>query len=264
MEFRELVKDSYYHDKTGMLLKGDCLEWMAKFPDKSVDMILADLPYGTTQCKWDTIIPFDKLWLQYERIIKKNGAIILTASQPFTSTLIVSNLKMFKYCLVWEKTKAGNFIQARNMPLKLHEDICVFSDGVVIHKGQSVKRMTYNPQGVTKVDKEWHRPSVYDSEHSYKRPSHKTERKITEENFPGTILKFNSVHNPPHPTQKPVPLFEYLIETYSNEGETILDNTAGSCTTAIACKNTNRKWICIEKEEKYCEISKKRLLEWIE
>ena len=241
------------------LLQGDCLEKMKDIPDGSIDMILCDLPYGTTACKWDTVIPFEPLWEQYKRIIKDNGAIVLTASQPFTSALVMSNIKMFKYGLVWQKTKAGNFIQAKNMPLKLHEDICVFSSGVVIHKGQSIKRMIYNPQGVTEVDKDWHRPEVYESEHNFKRPSHKTERKITQEGFPGSILTFGSVHNPPHPTQKPVALFEYLIKTYTNEGDLVLDNCAGSGTTGVACKNLNRNYILIEKEPEYIKIINERL-----
>ncbi len=246
------------------IICGDCLEVMKELPDKSIDMVLCDLPYGTTMCKWDAVIPFEPLWGQYKRIIKDNGAIVLTATQPFTTKLINSNFDWFKYCLVWEKTKAGNFIQAKNMPLKLHEDICVFSNGVVIHKGQSKKRMTYNPQNVKQVDKIWQRPQTYDSEHQFKRPSHKTKRKITQEGYPGSVLKFNSVHNPPHPTQKPVALFEYLVKTYTNPGEVVLDNCAGSCTTAIACLNTDRDYICIEKEPKYCDIGRERVEKWHE
>lgn len=245
----------------------DCLEGMNLIDDKSIDLIITDLPYGTSKCSWDSIISLDKLWIEYKRILKDYRAIVLTATQPFTTTLINSNLEWFKYCWVWEKTKAGNFIQAKNMPLKLHEDICVFSNGVVIHKGQSKKRMIYNPQGVKEVDKDWHRPQVYDSEHKFKRPSHKTDRKITQEGFPGSVLKFNSVHNPPHPTQKPIRLFEYLINTYSNENEIILDNCIGSGTTAIAAINTNRKYIGFEwnKEEPeiYYNLAIKRIQEHI-
>jgi len=251
----------YYQDEYVKLYNEDTLEAMKKIPDKSIDMILCDLPYGTTKCSWDSIIPLDKIWAEYKRIIKDYRAIVLNASQPFTTTLISSNLEWYKYNYVWEKTKAGNFIQAKNMPLKLHEDICVFSNGVVIHKGQSKRRMIYNPQGVHEVDKEWHRPRVYDSEHNFKRPSHKTDRKITQEGFPSSILKFGSVHNPSHPTQKPVELCKFLINTYSNEGETILDNTCGSGTTLVAAKNLKRKCIGIEIEEKYCEIAKNRLIE---
>ncbi|MEH7714255.1 DNA-methyltransferase [Bacillus velezensis] len=241
----------------------DCLDGMKLILDKSIDMILCDLPYGTTKCKWDMIIPLELLWEQYKRIIKDNGVIVLTASQPFTTTLVSSNLEWFKYCWVWEKTKAANFIQAKNMPLKLHEDICVFSNGAVIHKGQSKRRMTYNPQGVKEVYKKWTRPRVYDSEHQFKRPSHKNSRNITQEGYPSSVLKFNSVHNPPHPTQKPVGLFEYLIKTYTNEGDTVLDNCMGSGTTAVACENLNREWIGFETESKYIEIANNRLRELI-
>ena len=247
----------YYQDSYATIYHGDCLEIMPQL--EPVDMILCDLPYGTTACKWDTIIPFEPLWVQYKRLIKDNGAIVLTASQPFTSVLVMSNIKMFKYEWIWEKTKAGNFIQAKNNPLKLHENVCIFSDGVVIHKGQSTKRMPYNPIGVRDVKKEWHRPQVYDSEHHYKRPSHSTDREITQECFPGSVIKIGSAHNPPHPTQKPVALFEYLIKTYTNEGDTVLDNCAGSGTTGVACQNTERKCIEIEKELKYVEIAVKRL-----
>jgi len=251
----------YYKDEYIKLFQGDCLQVMDKLIEKEVkfDMILADLPYGTSKCAWDSIIPLDRLWNYYRVIIKDYKAIVLTATQPFTTTLINSNINWFKYNWVWEKTKAGNFIQAKNMPLKLHEDVCVFSNGVVIHKGQSEKRMIYNPQGVKDVDKDWHRPQVYDSEHNFKRPSHKTDRKITQEGFPGSVLKFNSVHNPPHPTQKPLELMEYLINTYTNEGDLILDNTCGSGTTLLASRNLKRKCIGIELEEKYCEIAKNRL-----
>lgn len=241
------------------LWNGDCLELMKNIPDKSVDMILCDLPYGTTKCKWDTIIPFEPLWAEYNRIIKPYHAIVLFGSQPFTTNLISSNMENFKYVYIWEKTKAGNFIQAKNMPLKLHEDICVFSDGVVIHKGQSKKRMVYYPQGVKDVNKEWHRPQVYDSEHNFKRPSHKTNRTITQEGFPNDILKYNSVHNPPHPTQKPVELLEHLIKTYTTKGEIILDNCMGSGSTGVAALNTGRKFIGMELEEKYFKIAKERI-----
>jgi len=230
---------------------------MKDIDDKSINMILCDLPYGTTQCKWDTIIPFNELWMHYERIIKDNGAIVLTATQPFTSNLIISNIKLFKYCWVWEKTKAANFPNAPNMPLKLHEDICIFSKGTCANG--SKRRMIYYPQGVKEVNKEWKRPRKYDSEHNYKRPSHKLKRTIKFEGYPSTVIKINSEHNPPHPTQKPVALFEYLIKTYTNENDIVLDNCIGSGTTAIACLNTNRNYIGIEKEEKYFNIANERI-----
>lgn len=247
----------YYNKKGITIYLGDCLEIMPEL--EPVDLVLCDLPYGITACKWDTVIPLNPLWIQYKRLIKNNRAIVLTASQPFTSMLIMSNLEMFKYEWVWNKTKAGNFIQAKNMPLKLHENIIIFSNGVVIHKGQSKKRMLYNPQGVKIVDRNYIRPRVYDSEHHFKRPSHKTARKIIQEAFPSSVIKINSVHNPPHPTQKPVALFEYLIKTYTNPGNLVLDNCMGSGTTLVAAKQLNRKAIGIEIEERYCEIAVERI-----
>ena len=213
----------------------------------------------TTACKWDSVIPFEPMWEQLKRIIKPNGAIVLFGSEPFSSALRMSNIKMYKYDWIWEKTKAGNFIQAQNCPLKLHENISVFSNGVVIHKWQSIKRMNYYPQWVKEVNKKWNRPRIYESEHSYKRPSHKIERIITSEWFPSSVVKFGSEHNPSHPTQKPVALIEYLIKTYTNEWETVLDFTAGSGTTWVACQSTNRKYILIEKEQEYIDIIHKRL-----
>jgi len=242
-----------------MLINGECIEEMKKIESGSVDMVLTDPPYGTTKCKWDSVIPFDKMWEQLNRITKSNGAIVLFGNEPFASYLRMSNIKNYKYDWVWEKTKAGNFIQAKNMPLKLNELILVFSNGVVIHKGQSKRRMDYFPQGVKAVDKEWTRPEVYDSEHNFKRPSHKTSRKITQEGFPSTVLKFGSVHNPPHPTQKPVELMEYLVKTYTCENETVLDFTCGSGTTGVACKNLNRNFIGIELDENYFNIAKERI-----
>ena len=241
------------------LWQGDCLELMKNIPDGSVDLVLADPPYGTTACKWDSVIPFEPMWEQLNRIIKPNGAICLFASQPFTTKLISSNITNFKYLYVWEKTKACNFMHAKNMPLKLHEDICVFSNGIIAHSGK--KKMPYFPQGVIEVNKVWKRPRLYDSEHNLKRPSHKTTRMITKENFPSDILRFNSVHNPPHPTQKPIDLLEYLIRTYTNEGETVLDFTMGSGSTGVACVNANRRFIGIELDDGYFEIAKKRIEE---
>ena len=241
------------------LYEGDCLERMNEIEDGSVDLILTDPPYGTTQCKWDSVIPLESMWEQLKRIIKPHKAIVLMSSQPFTTTLIASNMGWFKYEWVWNKTKAGNFIQAKNQPLKLHENAIVFSQGVVIHKEQSKRRMPYYPQGVQEVNEKWHRPEVYESEHNFKRPSHKTERTIKQKGFPNTVLKYSSVHNPPHPTQKPVALMEYLIKTYTNEGETVLDFTMGSGTTGVACVNTNRNFIGIEKDPKYFQIAKDRI-----
>ena len=243
----------------------DCLEGMKKIPDKSVDMILCDLPYGTTACKWDTIIPFELLWEQYERIINDNGAIVLTASQPFTSALIMSNTSLYKYNFVWEKSKGNNFVHAKNMPLKFHEDICVFSKSPIGHISQlGDRRMTYNPQGLKRVNKKWSRPKHYENGHNLSRESHKLDRVIEFENYPTSILKYSNSDNRDrglHPTQKPVALFEYLIKTYSNEGEVVLDNCMGSGTTAIACINTNRNYIGFELDEEYYKASLERIEE---
>ena len=244
---------------------GNCLDLMNDIDDKSIDMILCDLPYGTTACKWDTVIPFEPLWAHYKRIIKDNGAIVLTASQPFTSALVMSNIKMFKYCWVWRKSKASNFLHAPNMPLKVLEDICVFSHGIVGHISQAKeKRVTYNPQGIRQGETVV-KQKKNTSELKYHRESqtnHTTGYKCKAEGYPDTLLIFKS-DSRLHPTQKPVALFEYLIKTYTNEGELVLDNCAGSGTTAIACLRTNRNYILIEQETKYCDIANKRIAEFI-
>lgn len=251
------------------ILLGDCLELMKEIPNGSIDMVLCDLPYGTTACKWDTIIPFDKLWEQYERIIKPNGVIVLTASQPFTSALVMSNPKLFKYEWIWEKNMASNFAAAKYVPLKQHENILVFYK----------KSPTYNAQKIERTEKSKARRKYKDE---------KKEMVLKSDNVYGTfgfiknqktgILDVDKLYRNPktviyfardannqynkksfHPTQKPVELFEYLIKTYTNDGDLVLDNTAGSGTTAIACLNTNRQFIVMEKEEKYYEIIKKRV-----
>jgi len=256
MSLKDLVKQSYYYTKNGMLLHGDCLEWMKKIPDKSIDMVLADLPYGTTACKWDTVIPLDKLWKQYERIIKDDGAMIFTASQPFTSILVMSNLKLFKYEWIWEKNVSSNFMQYKFMPGKKHENVLVFCKNktkynpIMEEKApSSIERMKYKYQDRKQ------------SEH-YKSDISKDTSKREEMKYPTSVKKFNREVGM-HPTQKPVALFEYLIKTYTNENEIVLDNAAGVCTTAIACENLNRKWICIELEEEYCKKSVKRIEEHI-
>ena len=246
-----------------MIYCGDCLEIMPTLPDKSIDMILCDLPYGTTACKWDVVIPFEPLWKEYKRLIKDNGAIVLTASQPFTSALVTSNIKMFKYECIWEKSKGCNFTHAKNMPIKFHENIIIFSKAPIGHSVQlGNKRMIYNPQGIVKVDKKWSRPKKYDTEHNLKRDSHKLDRVIEFEGYPKSILKYGNSDNRErglHPTQKPVALFEYLIRTYTNEGETVLDNCAGSGTTGVACIKTRREFILIEKDPKYVAMAERRI-----
>jgi site-specific DNA-methyltransferase (adenine-specific) len=232
------------------IIHGDCLIEMQKIPDKSIDMILCDLPYGTTACKWDTIIPFEPLWEQYKRIIKDNGAIVLTASQPFTSALVMSNPSMFRHNWIWEKSTSGNFMSFKYQPQKRHEDILVFGKNKVNYypikyKGEKSHRskpancnsnvigLKNNPMGVDTSD--------------IKNPL--------------SIIKIMSRDGKSkiHPTQKPVALFEYLIKTYTSVGDVVLDNTAGSGTTGVACKNLNRNFILIEQDEKYCEVIKERV-----
>ncbi len=233
------------------IMQGDCLELMKDIPDGSVDMILADLPYGTTACKWDTIIPFEPLWEQYKRVIKPNGAIVLTASQPFTSALVMSNPKMFKYEWIWEKPQPSNSLLANKQPLKYHENILVFGGN------------KYNPemwQGNAN-----HGRNDNGEDMKTEILGTKIKRTATNKNgikYPKSIIKFTAPRTGKiHPTQKPVALFEYLIKTYTNEGDLVLDNVAGSFTTAVAADNLNRNWICIEQEQEYCEIGRKRINE---
>jgi len=237
--------------------QGDCLELMKEIEDKSIDMILCDLPYGITSCKWDAIIPFDKLWKQYKRIIKDNGAIVLTSSQPFTSTLIMSNPKMFKYNWVWEKHRGGNFVLANYQPLRVHEDICVFGNFPVVNTPSKIKN--YNPQ--MKQGEPYSRGKINSVTWNGKKVKcgHTHDNK-TGLRYPRSIIKFNKKSNGSlHPTQKPVALFEYLIKTYTNEGDLVLDNCAGSGTTGVACRHLNRNFILIELEEKYVKIANERL-----
>ena len=248
----------YTADVSGSaLFQGDCLDIMPLIPDKSVQLILADLPYGTTACKWDTIIPFDKLWEQYERIIKPNGAIVLTASQPFTSALIMSNPILFKYCWIWQKSKVGNIFNCKNAPQKNYEDIAVFSKASIANGSKVL--MKYNSQGLIKVEKTRSNISKGRKDTTIGiRPSRLDNEYIQEfTNYPKQILQFNNEQGL-HPTQKPVALFEYLIKTYTNENDMVLDNTMGSGTTCLAAKELNRKFIGIEKEPKYYEIACQR------
>lgn len=233
------------------VLQGDCLELMKDIPTGSVDMILCDLPYGTTACKWDTVISFDLLWEQYKRIIKDNGAIVLTASQPFTSALVMSNPKMFRFSWVWNKKFAGNFSLAKYQPQKIHEDILVFSKNTCLFNPQITIRDKPIVKG--KNVKESGSSNISNPKKEYDKKEYSTKQ-------PDSILEFNvRAERGLHPTQKPVALFEYLIKTYSKEGDTILDNCAGSGTTGVACVNTNRNYILMEKEKKYYDIILNRL-----
>ena len=239
---------------------GDCLEEMRRVPDGSVDLVLTDPPYGTTACKWDSIIPLEPMWLQLKRIIKPNGAIVMTASQPSTTTLIASNMKMFKYCWVWEKTVSANFMNAKNRPLTKHEDIVVFSGGTT--SNGSKRNMPYFPQDLIEVNQNHSRPRKYPSEHRFVRKSHKLTRVIKYSNYPSSIQKFNNGNNKSaHPTQKPIALMEYLIKTYTNEGEMVLDFTMGSGTTGVACANLKRRFIGIELDGKYFGIAAGRIMD---
>jgi len=237
---------------------GDCLEVMKTIPDKSIDMILCDLPYGTTACKWDTIIPFEPLWEQYKRIIKDNGAIVLTASQPFTSALVMSNIKMFKYEWVWNKDKAGNIMCSGYQPMKVHENILVFSKSKTVFNKQITEAKIKN---IRPTGKEYKNRDGIIGVHNWK---HSDSRDNTKRN-PKTLINISSISaecnnvNRLHPTQKPVALFEYLIKTYTNEGDLVLDNCAGSGTTGVACKNLNRNCILIEKDETYFKIAERRI-----
>ena len=234
------------------ILLGDCLELMKDIPNGSIDMILCDLPYGTTSQKWDIIIPFDKLWEQYERIIKPNGAIVLFGKNPFTAKLILSNEKLFRYELIWEKSRAGNSMQVCKQPSAIHENILVF------YKNQP----TYNDLKF-KVDEKYidKRKSINDSFYSSGHYSGVMKRKADDGlRHPQSILPFNSVWKKGmHPTEKPIELFEWLIKSYTNENDLVLDNTAGSGTTAEACLKTNRQFIVIEKGVDYFEMIKKRV-----
>ena len=234
------------------LRQGNCLNLMCEIPDKSVDMILCDLPYGTTQNKWDSVIPFDLLWYQYRRIIKDNGAICLFGQGLFTASLICSNKTMYRYDLIWEKTKAGGFLNARRMPLQAHENISVFYK----------KLPTYNPQ--MEIGKPYIKKAVTNGDgKNYGKFDRVGEVVVNEgTRFPRSVIKIsNDNHKSLHPTQKPIELLEWLIYTYTNENETVLDNCMGSGSTGIACINTNRKFIGIELDDTYFEIAKKRIEE---
>lgn len=239
------------------ILLGDCLELMKDIPNGSIDMILCDLPYGTTACKWDTIIPFDKLWEQYERLIKPNGAIVLTASQPFTSALVMSNPKMFKYEWIWKKTRYSGNLNATRMPLKAHENILVFAKG----KAPYYPIKTNAPEHL--IDKRKNiNPSIVKDGGAYNGSKGfvNIRKKDDGTRYPTTVQEFkNPNNNSLHPTQKPTELFRYLIKTYTNENDLILDNCAGSGTTAIACLEENRQFIVMEKEQKYYDIILKRV-----
>lgn len=259
---------------------GDCLVKMNDITDGSVDLILCDLPYGTTDRKgienkgdnrvlsWDTVIPFDQLWEQYRRVLKPTGTVVLTADQPFTSQLVISNLEWFKYEWIWKKKKTTGFLHANARPMKETEDILIFSPlGASGCSKKANKNMTYNPQGLIeknvkkknsaeRLGKFLHQPEHMGSGNKL---LHETEYEQKYTNYPSEIIEFGLDKDSVHPTQKPVALMEYLIKTYSNEGETVLDNCMGSGTTGVACVNTNRNFIGIELDQNYFDIAQKRI-----
>jgi site-specific DNA-methyltransferase (adenine-specific) len=230
------------------IINGDCLEVMKFIPDKSIDCIICDLPYGITACKWDTVIPFEPLWEQYKRIIKLNGAIVLFGSQPFTSALVMSNPKWFKYEWIWDKKLPSGFQIAKYRPMQRHENVLIFSNGTP----------KYNP---IMTDQKPRKGGGFKTSSSSS-PIKNVDGELRDytEKYPQSILEFYKRDKGTiHPTQKAVALIEYLIKTYTKEGELILDNTAGSGTLAIACINTDRRYICIEKDEHYFEVMRTRI-----
>ena len=241
------------------LWHGDCLELMKNIPDGSVDMILCDLPYGTTDCKWDSVIPFEPLWEKYNRVIKDNGAIVLFGSEPFSSALRMSNLTMYKYDWVWDKVQGANFLNVKYQPLKNIENIMVFSKGRITNgRRQPIK---YNPQGVVKNNIVKTNSSDYTGTFSSSSIKKGKQYMTTGTGYPKCVIQFKKDKSSLHPTQKPVSLLEYLIKTYTNEGDVVLDNCMGSGSAGVACVNTNRNFIGIELDEGYFNIAKKRIEE---
>lgn len=245
------------------IINGDCLEVMKDIDDRSIDCIIADLPYGVTNCAWDVVIPFESLWEQYKRIIKPNGAIALFGSQPFTSALVMSNPKWFKYEWIWDKNEGTDFLNAKNKPLRSHENICIFSGGTTANKSKN--KMVYFPQmregkPYTKIQRSENRKGTIEA--GTRTPfTIGYECVYGSERYPVSIYKCKKSkgRSSIHPTQKPISIYEYLIKTYTQEGELILDNTAGSGTLAIAAINTNRQYICIEKDGHYFEVMRNRI-----
>ena len=232
-------------------MHGDCFEKMWDIDNFSIDLVLADPPYGTTDCAWDSVLPVHDMWKHLKRVVKLNGAIVLTASQPFTTTLISSNLEMFKYCWIWDKQAPVGFLNAKKMPMGVHEEVCVFYENPPV----------YNPQGVKEIAPKKCKslPSRSKSKGVYKNVKSK-DYVLTQTNFPSTILKIKRDKNSKvHSTQKPIKLMEYFIKTYTNEGDTVLDFTMGSGTTGIACKKLNRNFIGIEIDDFYFNLAKTRI-----
>ena len=243
------------------LYHGDCLELMKEIPTESIDMILCDLPYGTTACKWDVIIPLDKLWVEYERIIKSNGVICLFGQEPFSSIVRTSNLKLYRYDWIWQKQKSSNFQLMNYQPGRVQENIMVFSKAKACYTKNGVK-ISYFPQKEKMEKPRKANAKIYadsaDLLHKYSK-ANKDNFQVYEERHPISILKFNTPEHRVHPTQKPIDLLEYLIKTYTQENDLVLDNCMGSGSTGVACKNLNRNFIGIENNKEYFEIAERRL-----
>jgi len=244
---------------------GDCLDILPTLQDKSIDHILTDIPYGTTACKWDSIIPFEQMWKELKRIIKDNGCIALFGSEPFSSSLRISNIKNFKYDWIWNKNSSTGFMNAKLRPMNTIEIISIFSNGRTAPN--KISNMVYYPQGLiehNKIAKSGNKPNKENSKYrENSSPSNKGGYIQQYTNYPRNYLEFGYQKKAVHPTQKPVPLLEYLIKTYTNEKDTVLDFTMGSGSTGIACQNTNRKFIGIEKDKTYFEIAKNRMDELV-
>lgn len=243
------------------LYRGDCLEILPNIEEKSINLILTDLPYGTTACKWDTVIPLDKLWYEYERVITENGIICLFGQEPFSSIVRTSNLKLYRYDWVWQKQKPSNFQLMNYQPGRVQENIMVFSKAKACYT-KNRERISYYPQKEKMEKPRRANAKIYsdsaDLLHSYSK-ANKDNFQVYNEKHPISILKFNTPERRVHPTQKPVDLLEYLIKTYTNEGDLVLDSCMGSGSTGVACKHLGRQFIGIEKEEKYFEIAKNRI-----
>ena len=244
-------------------MQGDCLELMRAISDKSVDLVLADPPYGTTACKWDSVIPFEPMWEQLHRVAKKNAAIVLFGSEPFSSALRMSNIKRYKYDWYWVKSKPNGWQHAKNKPMTSVETVSVFSHAPMGHESMLGKnRMSYNPQGIVPCGKNTI-SAVKHGRTMGARPNQVGREYEAFTGFPNNVLKYSNItgNSAIHPTQKPVALLEYLIRTYTNEGETVLDNCMGSGSTGVACVNTNRNFIGIELDADYFKISERRIAE---
>lgn len=250
----------FYRDENVMLIQGDCLEVMPKLKRK-FDAVITDPPYGTTACKWDTVIPFDSMWECLNGLIKDKGAICLFGGEPFSSTLRLSNISMYKYDWYWNKNSTSGFVNAKNKPMNTIETISVFSNGTCANGSDN--KMIYLPQGLEEYNKFTKRGNKEGKENTYWRPS--TQGNVNFQkwtNYPRNYLQFSKPPKAVHPTQKPEELLEYLIKTYTNEGETVLDFTAGSGTTLIAALQAGRRVVGIEMDEKYCEITVNRIREY--